>query len=195
MALTGDTLDFVQGGVVTSSAQIVDNGATTGHVLTVQADKSIAAAPGGGSQPGALQVAEMTFAQVAGGGHTYTATAVLPALSRLLWVEISIITDWETPPDDAIWNVGDEQAADNIMSGLGLGLVGSDAATSTFKDGWKNGNPQGSGQWSNNNFEAKEYLAGQTITAVATDTTGGTGTGAVRLYYFVAPTQHAAVVS
>lgn len=50
MALTGDTFDLVQGGVVTQSAQIVDNGATVGDVLTVQADKSIAAAPGGGSQ-------------------------------------------------------------------------------------------------------------------------------------------------
>lgn len=49
MALTGDTFDLVQGGVVTSSAQLVDGGATAGDVLTVQADKSIAAEPGGGS--------------------------------------------------------------------------------------------------------------------------------------------------
>lgn len=47
MALTGDTFDFQQGNVVTSSAQLVDNAATAGDVLTVQADKSIAAAPGG----------------------------------------------------------------------------------------------------------------------------------------------------
>lgn len=51
MALTGDSFDFVQGGVVTSSAQLVDAGATVGDVLTVQADGSLAAAPGGGSQP------------------------------------------------------------------------------------------------------------------------------------------------
>jgi hypothetical protein len=50
VSLTGDTFDFQQGNVVTSSAQIVDPGATVGDVLTVQADKSIAAAPGGGSQ-------------------------------------------------------------------------------------------------------------------------------------------------
>lgn len=51
MALTGDSFDFIQGGVVTSSAQLVDAAATVGDVLTVQSDKSVAAEPGGGSQP------------------------------------------------------------------------------------------------------------------------------------------------
>lgn len=61
MALTGDTFDFQQGNVITSSAQIVDSGATVGDVLTVQADKSIAAAPGGGTQPGARRTLKFPF--------------------------------------------------------------------------------------------------------------------------------------
>lgn len=65
--LTGDTFDFQQGDVVRSSAQIVDPGAAVGDVLTVQADGSIAAAAGGGSQPVSAYVKLLNDAAVGDG--------------------------------------------------------------------------------------------------------------------------------
>ena len=51
----GDTFNITdEGGESRLTGLIFDPGATSGDVLTVQDDGSIAAAPGGGSQPGAL---------------------------------------------------------------------------------------------------------------------------------------------
>jgi hypothetical protein len=91
----GDTFDFKQGDVITSSAQMSDPGATVGDVLTVQSDQSIAAAPGGGSQP--------VTCQLLAPGIDVSAVDAFP----LLW---SALQD----------NPWDENTLTEIPAGLGL---------------------------------------------------------------------------
>ncbi len=148
----------------------------------------------GGSQP-SLAVAEITFAQVAGGGHTYTGTVDLPANSWLWFASLSVLTDWEGVGDDLPWTVGDEDAADNIYAqGQGFAGEGQPSYWDSIADKWNSGNPNSSVDFSNSAL--KPYPTGQTITVAVTDVIGGSGTALVRVWYFVAaPTTTAAVVT
>lgn len=193
MALTGDTLDFVQGGIVTSSAQIVDNGATTGDVLTVQADKSIAAAPGGGSQAGVMARAIRTFTETAGAG-IYTATVVVPQYAMVYTVGL-VIVDGPWDADSVSLDAGDTQdpkgywdgydfnsvsvydpSTANIDASSGAAAPGFDGGN-YFSGGPTNGDLWGGGVSQNGNAPVYYHAAGDTITLALTTTGAGGTTG------------------
>jgi len=165
---------------------------------SVAAAAAAAAADGespGGSLPGAIQVAELTFEQVAGGGHTYTATFDLPTDSRLLKADLEILAGWDDD-DDLPWVIGDESAPDNIFqasAGISTDGVYSSVYGGAAPEGWSLGgfHPADLGT-----LGAAAYPGGQTITAVCgPDILGGTGAAVVRLYYAVGPESVAAVVT
>lgn len=89
-------------------------GSTTGDVLTVNADKSVSPAPGGGSTPGALQRAEMLITETPGAG-TYTGTFDVAAGSRVFGL-IVVCDNW------FLADTCDVEIADSVNSYLSTGV-------------------------------------------------------------------------
>ena len=78
--MPGDTFHLIQPTGERLEGVLKDPAATVGQVLTVQSDKTIKAAPGGGSQPGALRILG-PFPFAFNTANLLTGIAVGPSLS------------------------------------------------------------------------------------------------------------------
>lgn len=114
--MSGDTFEFDDhSGAGRLSGTLHDPHATVGQVLTVQADKSIAAAPGGGSMPGGLASTDFLFTEEATAG-VYTATFDPPDGCTVAEMRFYLLTAWAC--DEGTLLIGDADHADGWLVNL-----------------------------------------------------------------------------